>query len=42
LDAFVGMCDNHNPGFLVDGFSNDIQLFDDAEEKEIKEEVPSL
>ena len=38
LDALLGTRENHNPGFLVDGFSDDIQLIDSFKEKEIKEE----
>jgi hypothetical protein len=41
LDGLFGTCENHNPGFLVDGFSDDIQLFNDADEKVIKEETPA-
>ncbi|CAB5135524.1 unnamed protein product [Rhizophagus irregularis] len=34
LDALFGTRKNHNPGFLVDGFSDDVQLFDNFKEKE--------
>ncbi|CAB5148355.1 unnamed protein product [Rhizophagus irregularis] len=34
LDALFGTRENHNPGFLVDGFSDDVQLFDSFKEKE--------
>ena len=28
---------NHNPGFLIDGFSNNTEFFDKIEEKEKEE-----
>ncbi|EXX65061.1 hypothetical protein RirG_136900 [Rhizophagus irregularis DAOM 197198w] len=34
LDALFETHENHNPGFLVDGFSDDVQLFDSFKEKE--------
>ncbi|CAG8729778.1 1979_t:CDS:1 [Rhizophagus irregularis] len=34
LDALFGTRENHNSGFLVDGFSDDVQLFDSFKEKE--------
>ena len=41
LDALFGTRENHNPGFLVDGFSDNIQLFDYVnKENEIREECP--
>ena len=40
LDALLGTRENHNPGFLVDGFSDDIQLVDNFKEKEINEKSP--
>ncbi|CAB4419988.1 unnamed protein product [Rhizophagus irregularis] len=41
LDALFGTRENHNPGFLVDGFSDNIQLFDNVnKENEIREECP--
>jgi hypothetical protein len=39
LDVLFGTRENHNPGFLVDGFSDDVQIFDSSKEKEIKEEI---
>ncbi|CAB4409757.1 unnamed protein product [Rhizophagus irregularis] len=33
LDALFGTRENHNPGFLVDGFSDDVQLFDSFKRK---------
>ena len=43
LDALFGTCKNHNPTYLVNGFSDNVQLFDDSKESEteIKEEVLS-
>jgi hypothetical protein len=41
LDALLGTHENHNPGFLVDGFSDTTQLFDNCKEKEINEETPT-
>jgi hypothetical protein len=41
LDALLGTRENHNPGFLVDGFSDTTQLFDNCKEKEINEETPT-
>lgn len=43
LDALFGTRENHKPGFLADGLSDDIQLFDSFKEKEVetKEEVPA-
>jgi hypothetical protein len=37
----LGTYENHNPGFLIDGFSDDVQLFDNSKEKETetKEEI---
>ncbi len=42
IDLLFGTRENHNPGFLVDGFSKETELFNDFEEKEkeIKEESP--
>ncbi len=43
LDALFGTRENHNPTCLVDGFSDNAQLFNDSKESEteIKEEVLS-
>jgi hypothetical protein len=43
LDILFGTRENHNPGFLVDGFSDNTQLFDSFKENEIEfnEEVPA-
>ena len=41
IDALLGTRENHKPGFLADGFSDDVQLFDNFKEKEPKEEVPA-
>lgn len=42
IDALFGTRENHTPGFLADGFSDDVQLFDNSKEKEEpKEEVPA-
>jgi len=42
IDTLFGTHENHNPGFLVDGFSKDVEFFEEKEneEKEIKEESP--
>ena len=37
IDALFGTRENHNPGFLVDGFSDDTQFFNSFKEKETKE-----
>src|ERR1044072_1686015 len=37
IDMLFGTRDNHNPGFLVDGFSNDTEFFNNIEEKENEE-----
>ncbi|CAI2199899.1 3884_t:CDS:1, partial [Funneliformis geosporum] len=38
IDTLFGTRENHNPSFLLDGFSNDIDLFNKfEEEKEVKE-----
>jgi hypothetical protein len=34
LDALLGTRENHNPTCLVDGFSDNVQLFDDSKESE--------
>ena len=45
MDILFGTRENHNPGFLVDGFSKETELFNNFEEKEkekeIKEESPN-
>ena len=43
LDILFGTRENHNPGFLVDGFSDNTQLFDSFKENEVEfnEEVPA-
>ena len=35
------ICKNYNSGFLVNSFSDDIQLINSFKEKEIKEESPT-
>ncbi|CAI2195159.1 9963_t:CDS:2 [Funneliformis geosporum] len=39
LDVLFRMHENHNPGFLVNSFSNNTQLFDDAKKKELKKKL---
>ncbi|RIA87597.1 hypothetical protein C1645_827533 [Glomus cerebriforme] len=34
IDALFGMHENYKLGFLADGFSDDVQLFDNSKEKE--------
>ena len=43
LDVLFGTRENHNPGFLVDRFSDNTQLFDNFKENEVEfnEEVPA-
>ncbi|CAI2190138.1 7708_t:CDS:2, partial [Funneliformis geosporum] len=37
INTLFGTFKNHNPSFLLDGFSNDIDLFNKFEKKEVKE-----
>ncbi|CAI2197385.1 3135_t:CDS:1, partial [Funneliformis geosporum] len=40
IDTLFGMRENHNPQFLVDGFSNNVKLFNSFEEKQEPKENP--
>ncbi|GES81043.1 hypothetical protein GLOIN_2v1790008 [Rhizophagus clarus] len=42
LDALFGTRENHSPGFLVDGFSDDVQLLDSFKEKETETKEENL
>ena len=34
MDILFEICENYNPGFLVDSFSNNTEFFDKIKEKE--------